>query len=440
MTETKPYASSLSTKAIAIFKVGEDDKPYANITNLVTHFYHMEDIMSPAFEGRMVIVDNATSLVSSMPIQGNEKVTVEVEDTFGESYTYTYRVWTVVNRVSADRKQIYTLGLISEEGLLNEGITLEMGQGGNISAIVDKIVSENFDTEIVNNETSKTWAKLIPKRQTPFSVIRSIQTKAIPTTKNNKKGTAGFLFWQTRDGFNFRSFDGLIVDNEDIPENEWFYYTMGKRDDSSSNIIQEISYINEIDLMKKLREGSYSSRACYFNINTGKYRESVYKLDEVWEQMEHLGSQTQLPKGYTSSVGITASLPTRVMSALVSNEFWYSGGGSAAGDDRNNLKDYQELYLQQAIARAGLMFNQHLKISITGHLEIQAGDCIEVRMPSQESEVLKGDGDTWDPEHSGTFLVKRVTHQCHIAGDQAYSVLELIRDSYGIKNKESKVT
>lgn len=436
MTEIKPYASSLSTKAIAIFKVGEDNKPYANITNLVTHFYHMEDIMSPAFEGRMVIVDNSLSLISRMPIQGNEKVTVEVEDTFNETYTYTYRVWTVANRVSADRKQIYTLGLISEEGLMNEKITLEMQESGNISSMVDKIVSENFDTEVVNNEKTKNWAKLIPKRQSPFSLIRSLQTKAVPSTSKNKKGTAGFLFWQTRDGFNFRSFDGLILDNEDIPEGDWFYYAMGKTEEPTSNAIQEVAYVSEIDLMKKLREGSYSSRACYFNINTGKYKESVYKLDQVWEQMEHLGSQTQLPKGSVER----ASLPTRVMSSLVSNEFWYSGGNSAAADQTNQLKDYQGIYLQQAIARTGLMFNQHLKISLTGHLEIQAGDCIEVRMPSQEHEGLKTKEGSWDPEHSGTFLVKRVTHQCHIAGDQAYSVLELIRDSYGIKNKESKVT
>ena len=439
MTDTKPYAASLRTKAIAIFKVGEDNKAYANITNLVTHFYHMEDIMSPAFEGRMVIVDNALSLISSMPIQGNEKVTVEVEDTFGETYTYTYRVWTVTNRVAAERKQVYTLGLISDEGLINEGIKLEVpeGAGGNISTTVNKIVKQAFDQEIYNNEPAKNWAKLIPRRQTPFSVIRSVQTKAIPKIKRNKKGTAGFLFWQTRDGFNFRSWDGLIVDQGDIDESNWFYYSPSKISGRySSNIIQEISYVSEIDLLKKLREGSYSSRACYFNINTGKYKESVHSIDKVWKQMEHLGSQTQLPKG-----SIERSFnPTRIISTLVNNEFWYTGSNSASSDSKNELKDYQDFYLQQSIARAGLMFHQHLQISITGHLEFQAGDCIELRIPNQEAEVLKEDGETWDPEHSGTFLVKRVTHQCHIAGDQAYSVLELIRDSYGIKNKESKVT
>jgi len=438
MTDTKPYASSLRTKAIAIFKVGNDDKPYANITNLVTHFYHMEDIMCPAYEGRMVIVDSALSLISSMPIQGNEKVTVEVEDTFENTYTYTYRVWTVTNRYAADRKQVYTLGLISEEGLVNESIKMEIpeGAGGSISTTVNKIVKESFDQEIYNNEKAKNWTKIIPRRQTPFSVIRSIQTKGIPTTKDNKKGTAGFLFWQTREGFNFRSWDGLITDQENISKDHWFYYTPAKTDFYSSNIIQEISYVSEIDLLKKLREGSYSSRACYFNINTGKYKESVHSIDKVWEQMEHLGSQTKLPKG-----AIERSFnPTRIISTLVNNEFWYTGNESASVDSKNELKDYQDFYLQQSIARAGLMFHQHLQISITGHLEYQAGDCIELRIPNQEAEVLKEDGDTWDPEHSGTFLVKRVTHQCHIAGDQAYSVLELIRDSYGIKNKESKVT
>ena len=127
MTETKPYASSLKTKAIAIFSVDDESKPYANITNLVTHFYHIEDIMSPAYEGRLVIVDTGASIISSMPIQGNEKVTIEVEDTFNTTYTYEYRVWTVANRQSADRKQVYTLGLISPEGLQNESVKVAQG-------------------------------------------------------------------------------------------------------------------------------------------------------------------------------------------------------------------------------------------------------------------------------------------------------------------------
>tara|TARA_B100000475_G_C15005363_1_gene318105 strand:- start:112 stop:1422 length:1311 start_codon:yes stop_codon:yes gene_type:complete len=435
MTETKPYASSLRTKAIAIFSVDDETKPYANITKLVSHFYHIEDIMSPAYEGRLIVVDNATSLISSMPIQGNEKVTIEVEDTFDNTYTYTYRVWTVANRQNADRKQVYTLGLISEEGLLNERMKVAQAiEGDNITSVVGKLVQDNFDVEITEGsfEETQNGCKLIPRRQSPFSVIRTLQTQAIP---RKKKQTAGFVFFQTREGFNFRSFDGLVADYPEIPKNEWFYYSMGKRDEESANLIQEISYIDEIDMMKKLREGSYSSLSCYFNINTGKYEESVYSMEKEWTKMEHLGSQTKLPQGSIDR----SKTPTRVLSSVVNNEFWYNGTQSAAIEGENRVKDYSSSFIQQSIARAGLMFNQHLNISTTGHLELCAGDCIEIRIPSQQAEVLKEGGDTWDPEHSGTFLVKRVTHQFHVTGDLVYSVLELIRDSYGIKNKETKV-
>tara|TARA_X000001036_G_scaffold357678_1_gene339980 strand:+ start:7267 stop:8574 length:1308 start_codon:yes stop_codon:yes gene_type:complete len=434
MTETKPYASSLKTKAIAIFSVDDESKPYANITNLVTHFYHIEDIMSPAYEGRLVIVDTGASIISSMPIQGNEKVTIEVEDTFNTTYTYEYRVWTVANRQSADRKQVYTLGLISPEGLQNESVKVAQGVEGNISSVVGKLVQDNFDAEITKGSFEETLngCKIIPRRQSPFSVIRSLQTQGIP---KKRPQTAGFVFFQTRKGFNFRSFDGLIADNTEIPKNEWFHYSMGKRDEEDANLIQEISYHKEIDMMKKLREGSYSSISCYFNINTGKYEESVYSMEKEWTKMEHLGSQTKLPQGSIDR----SNTPTRVLSSVVNNEFWYNGTESAAVKGENKVKDYQIFHLQQAIARAGLMFNQHLNISTTGHLEFCAGDCIEIRIPNQQAEVLKEGGDTWDPEHSGTFLVKRVTHQFHVTGDLVYSVLELIRDSYGIKNKETKV-
>ncbi len=444
MAETKPYASSLKTKAIAIFSVADESKPYANITNLVTHYYHMEDILYPAYEARMVLVDNATNLISSMPIQGNERVVVEVEDTFNETYTYEYRVWTVANRYTADRKQVYTLGLISAEGLNNEGIRLTKGESGNISDVVKRLITNNLygsssksiANEEIEVEETKNACKFIPRRQSPFTVIRSLCTKGVPKTKNNKKGSAGYLFFQTRRGFNFKSFDKLVskepINND---KSTWFYYSMGKRDNESAYLIQEIKYNSEIDLLKKLREGAFSNVSCYFNINTGKYEESVYSMEERWNEMEHLGSQTKLPKGSSD----LSKFPTRILSSVVNDEFWYNGTESAATDPKNQIKDYQPFYLQQSIGRANIAFNQQLTISVTGHLEFCAGDCIELRMPNQQAEVLKEDGDIWDPENSGTFLVKRVTHQFHVTGDQVYSVLELIRDSYGIKLKESKV-
>ena len=467
MTEpnTKPYASSFVPVAFAIYKVGEETKPHANITPLVTHFYHMEDIFSPSYEAKMVMSDNALSLMSSMPIQGNEKVVVEVEDAFKNRYQYHYRVWTVFNRIAEERTQAYTLGLISDEGLNNEGVRLSMTQSGLISDVVSKLLKEKLKVSEskIDCEKTKTGCRVIPRKQSVFSVIKSLQMKAVsdkdytefrsilkdpsgetPETTNDsevgadakltKDGSAGYVFFQTNRGFNFRSFDGLAsTEPVNKDERNWFKVTPAKRDDVNPNKIQEVKYIQEINMMRKLREGAYSSLSAYFNLNTGKYEEYVYSLDNVWHDMVHLGSQTSLPKGQTD----LSKSPTRIMSSVVNNEFWFDGPDPAEDDGGVDVKDYQKFYLQQSIGRSGIMFNQQLAISLTGHLELCAGDCVEIRIPSQKAEVLRTD-EAWDPEHSGTYLVKGVTHQFFVTGGKVYTVLELIRDSYGIKASTSK--
>ena len=85
------------------------------------------------------------------------------------------------------------------------------------------------------------------------------------------------------------------------------------------------------------------------------------------------------------------------------------------------------------------MFNQQLTISLTGQLDLCAGDKIEVRVPEQVAEALKQET-TYDPEHSGTYLIKQVNHQFNMTDSRnVYTVLDLVRDSQGIQEKESNV-
>ena len=128
--------------------------------------------MLPAYGAELVVVDNAKNLMSSMPIQGFEKVVLKV-DMLGEPYTYTFRVWTVANRVNSDRRQIYTLGLISEEGLINEGVRVNRIIEGETSAAVKKVMHDYLGVDEIDAEPSATKFKVLPTKKTPFSLIRS---------------------------------------------------------------------------------------------------------------------------------------------------------------------------------------------------------------------------------------------------------------------------
>ena len=160
----------------------------------------------------------------------------------------------------------------------------------------------------------------------------------------------------------------------------------------------------------------------------------------MWDNMSHMGSQTILPRGQVE----LSEFPTRIMSTIVNHENWYMGSKVASNEDRhggdgdNSYPDCQKQFLTQGVSRIGILFNHQLVISLTGHLELCAGDKVEVRIPNQEPDDERRP--VWDPEHSGTYLIKNLNHQFNIPGQSVYTVLELVRDSYGIKDQESNVT
>ena len=144
---TKNYATSFDVIQISLYKIGNESKPYVNLGgDMCKQFQYFEDIMWPAYAATMVIEDNAENIISTMPIQGFEKVVVEVDDLTESSgqnngkYTYEFRVWNISNRVGSERRQTYTLGLISYEGLINESVTVNKIVEGNTSGIVEKFL------------------------------------------------------------------------------------------------------------------------------------------------------------------------------------------------------------------------------------------------------------------------------------------------------------
>ena len=472
----KNYATSFDIIQIALYAVVNDAKPYANLSgDMCKQFQYYEDIMWPSYAATMVIEDSAENIISNMPIQGFEKVVIEVDDLTetGENngrYTYEFRVWNISNRINVSRRQVYTLSLLSREGLRNEGIVVNKKLSDTTSGIAKKILEDYLDVEPTNMdiEASTTNMVILPTKKSPYTVIKSLLPKTISEkisknieTANNSDdasdnksdvsdpeatkgtGTAGYLFFQTNRGFVFRSIDSLISTDKDKFNGKPvvgspFYWQPAKLNNPSLNRIQEIVFGQEFDMIKKLREGHFSSVVCSFNINTLTYKEQKYSLKDTWNDMAHLGSQTILPKGQRE----LSEFPTRVMSTILDNEVFNQDPKIASvedgGDGSHRYQDLQLHYLSQGLARAGLLFNQQLTISLTGHLELCAGDKIEIKIPDQSAEAAKETA--YDTEHSGTYLIKQVNHQFNMGDSRTvYTVLDLIRDSQGIQDQESNV-
>ena len=468
-----PYAASFKIKSILIYQV-ESDKSF-DITDLAIKFDYFENIHYPTVSARLMLVDSVENLIASLPIQGFEKVEITLEMGNKETYEYSFRVYKIDNRFGADRFQTYSLGLISTEALLNEGIRVAKTLRGKPDSIVQEILQSYLKTEKEITVDKSVYNMVFqPGKKSPFSIISAIKTKAVPegtsvkskgkssTAKSNgggggasdvaatdkadyqsAGGTAGYFFYENRDGYFFKSVDSLCSTDKFNGEKPVATYIQENANvgGSPDRKILDIDFNNEIDIMSKLRMGAYSSLICFYNYSTGAYEEYVYSLAKEYENMGHMGSQKGLPYGQKE----LSKYPTRIMSVLLDHETWFDGEETASPEERDGANgktsgypDFQKYYISQSISRYHSLENQKVNLTVTGNPALKIGDKIEILIPNQ-IPTSKRTQDLYDSEHSGTYLISEVNHAFSPKDQKCTTYLTVIRDSYGRQDSASKV-
>jgi hypothetical protein len=467
MSDTaKPYASSFQLKTVVIYRVKSNES--YDITDLVHRFDYFESITSPMISGTLVMVDSGANLISSLPIQGTERIVITLVAPNDEEHTYDLHVFKIGSRFGAERFQTYTLGLVSNEGLLNEGIRITKTLKGKANDIVKSLLKDYIKTDKeVDQENTKFNIIFNAGKRSPFAVINSIQSKSVAnsstakvteskgtdkTTSSNSSvsslkttdssdygsvtGSAGYFFFENKDGYVFKSIDTLCEGKNSA--GTYFQEPIDVNSPPDKKILS-IDFLNEIDILTKLRTGAFSSVICYYNFSTGAYEEYVYSLDKSYDSMKHMGSQKGLPYGQKEM----SKYPTRVMSMILDHETWYDGEDAASPEKRDGenggtqFPDYQKYYMAQSISRLNSLTNQKVQIKINGTPSMKVGDSIDIMIPNQvtgEQKIVE----KYDPEHSGTYLISEVNHVFDTKKKRCYTFLTLIRDSYGMKDYASK--
>lgn len=474
MSEKTPYASSIIIKSAKITSV--DGSKTFDITDLVYKFDYFEDISLPTVSAKLTLIDNGNNLIATLPIQGFETVEISIEAFDGETYDYNMRVYKIDNRFAGDRFQTYSLGLISIEALWNEGVRVAKTLKGKPNEIVDDLLKNYLKTKKdIFVDPSVYNIIFNPGKKTPFSIIESIKLKSVPKGGNvevknsssktsNKqsspgatsslppvdsnqysktKGTSGYMFFENRYGYFFRSIDALCSPDKygaTKPVATYVQENVSIGGPPNRKII-DIDFVEEIDILSKLRLGTFSSLICFYNYSTGRYEEYVYSLADSYDKMGHSGSQKGLPYGQKE----LSKYPTRIMSVLLDHETWYDGteiaspesvdGGS---NSTTNFPDFQKYYMSQSIARVNSLVNQKVKITVTGNPKLAVGDKIEIKIPNQIPTANRSQ-EPYDPEHSGIYLISEINHAFAPKTKQSTTYLTLIRDSYGAPGTSSKV-
>ena len=177
--------------------------------------------------------------------------------------------------------------------------------------------------------------------------------------------------------------------------------------------------------MQGLRTGAYALRCQYYNFSTGDYDESTYSAAKSWSKLAHLGSQDGLTPGQQS----LAKRPTRIVSAILDDESYYSGQDAAANDLA--FKDRTPETLPQAISRNYLLNTQGLRVVVPGNLQLVVGNVVRVNLQNMSTQSDR-EIESVDQEHSGFYLVTALSRSYSTIDKRVTTMLSLKRDSYGI--------
>lgn len=454
-----------------IFFVGSS-RSY-DISKLIYSFKYFESITSPTVAATLVLADSAGLLSGSKeqrrpPIQGTERIEIIIKHSFSEEpVVYIFRVWKIGNRASLNKTQVYTLGLISEEGLVNEASSISLTLSGKSEDIIkNSILSQALKTEKAfekgeNYETSLFEHKMTTSRNRPFDIAAKLAPKtvrgpsgSVGTSQNSMakstekvEGSAGFFFWESNRGYNFFSVD-YLCDLENDKVVTWGPYEEQvanlSDDDDARNRIEQVTFSSELDLMKSLRKGKYASVVVFFNHSTGQYEEYTYSLKESYDKMKHLGGQEKM-EDLPVTLQQLSDYPTRVMSIYLDHESHYNKTGIASPDDvdgsndPSKFADWQKYYATQSLTRYSMMQNQTGTLIISGNPSMCAGDRIDIRIRSKLSDK-ETEKQPWDTETSGMYLIQEVIHRYAMtegANGVVTTTVNIMRDTFGMKDEGS---
>ena len=428
-----------------------DGSRNVDISAGVVAFTYFENIFSPTLTARAIIVNTGNTIVgmdgkmqtvyNGLPIRGGERVLIKIAGNssinegldFSDTPSRYFHVGSITNVLIDEGTETFTLNLVSREIITNE--TVRVGKkfptSQKISDSVKNILKNYIKTEkdIIVDQTQNPYG-FIGNMKKPFTLITWLASKSVPGKGASKDSSAGFLFYETIYGFNFRSIDNLI---EEDPFEKDYVFTPGivnTEDPERDFKILRYGINRNQDLIAKLERGAYSSQRYYINPVSFKPNISVFKSSDYLKSngMSQLGSKTiDLPSIDEKSDKTLGDLPTRIFVGMLDVGTVEEDASDEGWNSPSKLNADPAKIHAQSMMRYNQLFTQVLEITVPLNSKLTAGNIIRCEFPLTGDTKRKEP----DPETSGLYMIKELAHYFDAKG--SYSKLKLVRDSFGRK-------
>ena len=399
------------------------------IQGKILNFNYYESIYSPMVTGTIAIEDTGGSVENDlgilatikdgMKITGFEEVSFLVTTRYGELDFTRYPLIVTGSPANLDEsnRQVALLNMVSKTEILSSSKPLSNNYpAAPISETVTKILNKELkiSKDKLDIEKTQNQDKVKGNHLGALDCILKMCKKSIPAEGKDP----GYFFYETQDGFNFRSIDGLIkkgiesFDNEEYAKMHTYYYfgaLAAKLDDEYGNDFKVLTtpiVRRDEDQVKAMQQGLYCVRICTKNSLTGEYKEEI----------KNLLSNTNL--------GEKQEKPVPNNTYLKSYVFHISPGQDDPGVSDKILNNPAN-YIPQSNMRYSLLHSQIVQIQVPCNVQLKAGQVIKLFLEnitqSNKNEQV------FNNLRSGYYMIRDLCHS--FTTTNSYTSLTLLRDT-----------
>ena len=467
-----------------------------NIVTGLVNFSYYESILQDVIRASVTFTDTGDSVdgktvMEGLPVYGSESASIWIEDNNKKNI----RVELFVNKpddlLDDTRKRVCILNFASKEFFDNEKVRLSTRFDGLISQSVKNILTKatpgrpqggqggdksrysgggkgsekiylNTEKELFIEDTSNN-RNFNGNNWKPFYTINWLATQAVPSGQENTDApgnSAGFMFWETADGFHFKSIDALM-NTETNPVKRRFIYNetsegpcSGEMPEGYDAKVLEMTVDNRVNVQEKLKMGAYSTRTWMFNPYDTSV-EILYPHAFNVPSAETIQSIAQNAKGNQDYLKLAGEeLP--IFNPEFNQEIDFSRTffkckdvgtlptGDGSGKDCEQIKESKKENslpgetLGQGVMRMNQLFASKVVITIPGDFELRAGDAVYFDAPGLRKDKNEKGTDELDKHIGGNYVIASICH--YLDGANTLTKMDLVRDSFGRKAQERSST
>ncbi|MBG27159.1 MAG: hypothetical protein CL852_00305 [Crocinitomicaceae bacterium] len=389
------------------------------------NFNYYESLYSPVVSANMMFVDaggsvkndkdNVTSIKEGLPITALEDVQVKIQTKFG-TLDFTKDAFKVTSSPIMDQesnRMTVLLNLINDKEIKNSELPIFDRFVGKISDTVIKILQQKLQVskDKIDVESTKNSYGITGKGRGALNIILDLCRRSVPV-----KGDAGYFFYQTQDGFNFKSIDSLL--SQDSKQKYVYSGALKENLENSDNDFKILSaprIKKDQDITKALKNGTYVNRNVFFNPQTFEHSEIVFSVDK---------------DGVKKTLGGDLPVKPKDVKGFTKTNHHILDIGSFETQNQNPNNDPREWQATSQM-RYNLLHSIVMNIQIPCNTELRAGDIIEIDIESQQEDKVDSPS---DEQQGGKYLILHLCH--HFDTLRSYTSLTLVRDSYGIRRSK----